>query len=502
MSRTRDIARIMGKTEAGNPSNASLLSGTASMTVYSTLDSLPIDNLTNGDQAFVNATNRLYISNGTGWYNVALVNRNPRWDSGGEPDAEYEIADSVTPLIITARAADSDNLNLLNQSAATDSAQHMVTISNDSSVWTFTPKSADSIGAAVLAGDLTDSNGDFVYTFKWSDGVNFVSKAVTITYNPAGSGGSGVPYGSRAVIYNSASGSSSNHSNTIDYFTIATPGNSASFGNMLGTTVNGGSAHNVTVSNGSRIVYGAFYDNTDAGSPPVNGLEFVTASTLGNSTFMGTFTHRSGITGAGSGGKGYYAAGDGNVPGNDIEVVDIANGGNATDTGYDIGNNDNGAAHANSNRWIHAGGQLNGAQYTTHIEYFNVPVVANSTTFGSISSQGRTNPTGTGSDTRMLIAGGFYYSGSEALDNRVRNDIDYLTIATTGNTTDFGDLTVKRTSTGSTSNNVRAVFIGGFAGTSGRTNTMDYVTIDTTGNATDFGDMSGAGSYASTASGT
>ena len=189
MSRTRDIARILGKTEGENPSNTSLLSGTASTTSYNTLDSLPITGLTSGDQAFVNATNRLYISNGVGWYNVALVNRNPRWDSGGEPEAAYSIADSVTPLTITARAADSDNLNLLNQSAATDSAQHMVTISNDSSVWTFTPKSADSIGAAVLAGDLTDSNGDFIYTFKWSDGVNFVSKAVTITYNPAGGSG-------------------------------------------------------------------------------------------------------------------------------------------------------------------------------------------------------------------------------------------------------------------------------------------------------------------------
>ena len=480
--------------------NAAL--GVGGVTYYNTLDSLPITGLTSGDQAFVSATERYYVSDGNGWFNTTLINKNIRWDSGGEPSAEAEITDSATPLIIIARAADSDQSVFLNQSFASDSAQYMATVTNDSSVFTFTPKTAAQIGASVAAGELSDSNGDFIYTFKWSDGLSFVNKAVTITYNPAGGGGSGVPYGARAVIYNSASGSSSNHSNTIDYFTIATPGNSASFGNMLGTTVNGGSAHNVTVSNGSRIVYGAFYDNTDAGSPPVNGLEFVTASTLGNSTFMGTFTHRSGITGAGSGGKGYYAAGDGNVPGNDIEVVDIANGGNATDTGYDIGNNDNGAAHANSNRWIHAGGQLNGAQYTTHIEYFNVPVVANSTTFGSISSQGRTNPTGTGSDTRMLIAGGFYYSGSEALDNRVRNDIDYLTMATTGNTTDFGDLTVKRTSTGSTSNNVRAIFIGGFAGTSGRTNTMDYVTIDTTSNATDFGDMSGAGSYASTASGT
>ena len=316
--------------------------------------------------------------------------------------------------------------------------------------------------------------------------------------NWIGTPAAAVPYGSRAVIYNSASGSGGNHSNTIDYFGIDTLGNSSSFGTMLGTTVNGGSAHNVTVSNGSRIVYGAYYDNTDSSNPPVNGLEYVTASTLGNSTFMGTFTHRSGITGAGWGGKGYYAAGSGSN--NDIEVVDIDNGGNATDSGYDIANHDNGGTHASASRWITAGGQAPN-QYTTTITYFAIPVVAASSTFGNLS-QGRTNPTGTGSDVRMLIAGGFYYSGSESLNNRVRNDIDYITMATTSNSTDFGDLTVKRTSTGSTSNNVRAVFIGGFAGTSGRSNTIDYVTIDTTGNASDFGDMSGAGSYASTASGT
>ena len=65
----------------------------------------------------------------------------------------------------------------------------MVDITNDLSVVTFTPKSADSIGAVVLAGDLTDFNGDFVCALIWSDGVNFVSKAVTITYNPAGGSG-------------------------------------------------------------------------------------------------------------------------------------------------------------------------------------------------------------------------------------------------------------------------------------------------------------------------
>lgn len=306
-------------------------------------------------------------------------------------------------------------------------------------------------------------------------------------------------YGSRAIIYNSASGSG-NHSNTIDYFSIGTLGNSASFGNMLGTTVNGGGANDVSCSNGSRIIYGAFYNSTS--STPVNGIEYVTASTLGNSTAMGTFTHRTGIGGAGSGGKGYYAAGDGATPGNDIEVVDIANGGNATDSGYDIANRSNGGTHANSSRWLMAGGTA-AASYTTTITYFAVPVVANSSTFGNLT-QGRNSPSGTGNETRAIFGGGFYYTGSSSqpIDDRVRNEIDYVTIDTTGNATDFGDLSVKRTNPGSTTNWTRAVYIAGYAGSVGRVNTMDYVTIDTTGNAADFGDMRAVGSYASTASGT
>ena len=163
--------------------NAAL--GVGGVTYYNTLDSLPITGLTSGDQAFVSATERYYVSDGNGWFNTTLINKNIRWDSGGEPDASYDIADSATPLIIIAKAADSDQANFLNQSFASDSAQYIVDITNDSSVWTFTPKSADSIGQEVAAGNLTDSNGDFVYTFKWSDGVSFVAKSATITYTPA-----------------------------------------------------------------------------------------------------------------------------------------------------------------------------------------------------------------------------------------------------------------------------------------------------------------------------
>ena len=154
------------------------------VSVYDALDSLPVTNLTAGDEAYVKGNNRLYVSNGSGWYNFGLVNAAPYWDS--EPQTTYTIADSATALVITAKALDSDNpaAIITNQSFVTDSAQYLVDITRDSSVFTFTPKSQDSIGASVTAGDLTDSNtNDFIYTFKWSDGINFVSKAVTINYN-------------------------------------------------------------------------------------------------------------------------------------------------------------------------------------------------------------------------------------------------------------------------------------------------------------------------------
>tara|TARA_B100000212_G_scaffold106099_1_gene78612 strand:+ start:796 stop:2082 length:1287 start_codon:yes stop_codon:yes gene_type:complete len=200
MGRSRDIAEFLSKTEFNNPTNTSLLKSTDTtgidsaavqgigLTSFSTLDSLPVTNLVVGQQAYVTGTSRLYISNGVGWYNTTLVNRSPTWDS--EPLSTYEIVDSATPLIITAKALDSDtSLNyLVDQSSATDSAQYMVNITSDSSVFTFTPKSADSIGIEVAAGNLTDSNGDFEYTFKWSDGISFVSKVSTISYSPATGG--------------------------------------------------------------------------------------------------------------------------------------------------------------------------------------------------------------------------------------------------------------------------------------------------------------------------
>ena len=65
-----------------------------------------------------------------------------------------------------------------------------------------------------------------------------------------------------------------------------------------------------------------------------------------------------------------------------------------------------------------------------------------------------------------------------------------MTISTTGNAQDFGDLTVSRRISGSCSSNIRGVFGGGF--TSVNSNTIDFIIISTTGNAQDFGDLTEA----------
>ena len=89
------------------------------------------------------------------------------------------------------------------------------------------------------------------------------------------------------------------------------------------------------------------------------------------------------------------------------------------------------------------------------------------------------------STTRGVTAG-----GSTPSDDS--NVMDYVTIASTGNATDFGDQTVARRGDGcGTSNQTRGVFMAGYANSpGGYTNVIDYITIASTGNAADFGDMS------------
>ena len=78
--------------------------------------------------------------------------------------------------------------------------------------------------------------------------------------------------------------------------------------------------------------------------------------------------------------------------------------------------------------------------------------------------------------------------GNNSSDTEI-NFIEYVTIATTGDATDFGDLTVSRgDQPAAVTNKTRAVCCGGYT-YYGMSNVMDYVEIATTGNASDFGDL-------------
>ena len=85
-------------------------------------------------------------------------------------------------------------------------------------------------------------------------------------------------------------------------------------------------------------------------------------------------------------------------------------------------------------------------------------------------------------------------SQSTGASNSVRGlynggiSINYITIATTGNAQDFGDLNTSSTYPTGAASPTRAVFHIGSAHPS-VVNTIEYVQIMSTGNALDFGDL-------------
>ena len=83
-------------------------------------------------------------------------------------------------------------------------------------------------------------------------------------------------------------------------------------------------------------------------------------------------------------------------------------------------------------------------------------------------------------------AGGRGVFGTGYNNNNTSN-IDYVTIDTLGNATDFGDMSVARRAYGATSNKTRGLFFGGYS--SSVSNIIDYITVATPSNATDFGDI-------------
>ena len=150
-------------------------------------------------------------------------------------------------------------------------------------------------------------------------------------------------------------------------------------------------------------------------------------------------------------------------------------------------------------RGVYGGGGISSPTNPANISYINVQSQGNTTTFGSLTSENRAWTHGFGSSTRAIWSGGGNPGGGT-----LTNTIDFVTIATTSNATDFGDATVATTWRGSFSNDTRGISGGGYLSPA-NINTIDFVTISNLGNATDFGDLTqvrrGAGAMASSTRG-
>ena len=262
--------------------------------------------------------------------------------------------------------------------------------------------------------------------------------------------------------------------NTINFITISSTGNATDFGDL--TQARQGLA---ACSSSTRGVFAG-------GQTPVgisNVIEYVTISSTGNAQDFGDLSAaKRYLSACSSSTRGVFGGGD-SVPVlvNVLEYITIASTGDAKDFGDLTGGKGYMGAFSSSTRGIFAGGYTNSPAATRNnvIEFITISTTGNASDFGDLSAT-KDSPGSCSNSTRGIIAGGYVVPGGV-------NTIEFITISTLGNASDFGDLTVVRAYLGACSSSTRGVFGGGYA--PGNVNTIDYVTILTTGNAVDFGDL-------------
>ena len=237
-----------------------------------------------------------------------------------------------------------------------------------------------------------------------------------------------------------------------------------------------------------------------------NSIEFITLSSTGNGVDFGDLNGpRVGGMGLSDSTRGIVGGGI-NSPASpgyqvSIDYVTMASTGNAIDfgdfsshSGSPLSHRERGASFASPTKGIFAGGKASPAFQNT-IEYITIASKGDTINFGDLWDQ-LDVPTGCSSSTRGIIAGG--------TTPTYQNAISYITMASTGNTKDFGDLSDTQSGRTSMSNSIRGVFDGGYAPNNPIAtrfpNTIEFINIASTGNAINFGEM-GAGRGYGTGSG-
>ncbi len=122
------------------------------------------------------------------------------------------------------------------------------------------------------------------------------------------------------------------------------------------------------------------------------------------------------------------------------------------------------------------------AGYKNIIDFINIGTLGNASDFGDLTNAPY-QPGGCANTTRGIFAGGEL--GGDFSYARV-NVIQYVTIGTEGNASDFGDLTAVNRGPAGSANDTRGLFSTGITSSNVKLNVIQYITIASTGNATDF----------------
>ena len=277
----------------------------------------------------------------------------------------------------------------------------------------------------------------------------------------------------------------------MDYVQISTTGNGNDFGDLSVGNYGRGS-----FSSSTRGVVGG-----GAGSPYVASIEYQTISSQGGSNDFGDLSiGLRFFRGTSNNNRGTWMGGQ--RPSTDFETYSIIIQYNEIATTGDSnffsnmteGRSAN-ATLSSPTRGVTAGDQgyspyTGAAAVTNSIEYITFATFGNGIDFGDLSTA-RSNPAGLSSNTRGVFGGG---NPNQPSPNNKTDTMEFITIASLGNVTDFGNLTASQNSAMGTSNNLRGIFAGGYI-TPAEINVIQYITIASTGDAQDFGDLVNSKGY-------
>ena len=271
---------------------------------------------------------------------------------------------------------------------------------------------------------------------------------------------------------------------TIEFVTISTLGNAADFGNLVSSHGNPNS-QNGAASRTRGIWLGGQLGTSPNYSNVIQAINFAAKSNAFdfgdiNNNLVGTGNLSSQIRALSFGGSDP----SGNKP-TQIDAVTISTTGNAFDFGDMSTYVNNTANLASSTRGIMAGGTVSPTRVNT-IQFVTITTSGNTVDFGDLVDHGDGassllyNGIGYSNSTRGIIHGGRDVNGN------MNNLIQFITIATTGNSSDFGDTAVSAMHQMGGSSPTRGVVGAGY--NPSVTNAMEFVNIMSLGNASDFGD--------------